>query len=101
MQIFGSIFGVLWLALPVGAIVSIVRRRRNRPGASCWFAYAVLFGWIALEAMLAVIFVTGGWYSESGPPLQVMAGLVLVLLVPVSVMHWALFSFGSRSQAQN
>jgi len=47
-QVIGMVCSILWLAFPVTAVMSILRRRRYRPGSGNLLWYIVLGGWILL-----------------------------------------------------
>jgi hypothetical protein len=86
---------VLWLVLPIGAVVSIRRRRSNRPGASCWFAYVTIIAWGLSLIGFVVLFASGRWYGENGPSPQQAAIQAAVLLVIFAGTHLLLITMGS------
>jgi hypothetical protein len=86
---------LLWLVLPIGALVSIRRRRSNRPGASCWFAYVTIIAWGLSLIGFVVLFVSGRWYGENGPSPQQAAIQAAVLLVIIAGIHPLLITMGS------
>jgi hypothetical protein len=93
-ETLGTLVSVFWLALPVGAVVSIRRRRRNRPGASCWFGYVTIAAWVLSLIGFVVVFASGRWYGESGPPPQQAALQAAALLVILAGIHLLLITMG-------
>ena len=89
-EIFGLISVLLWLVLPVSAVVCIYRRRRNRPGSSNAFAYIVLAGWVLTIVWWVRSFLAGGWYGENGPPPQITAILAAIMLLGFVAIHLTL-----------
>src|ERR1700730_393527 len=88
--VLGGLCTMLWLAVPVTAVASILRRRRYRPGSSIWFAYTMLGGWIFTVALCVTALLSGAWYGENGPRPQIAAiGATVLLLVLISI-HLAL-----------
>jgi hypothetical protein len=79
-EVFGLISMLLWLVLPVTAVVCIFRRRRDRPGSNNAFAYIVLAGWVLTIVWWVRSFLAGGWYGENGPPPQITALLAAIML---------------------
>jgi hypothetical protein len=94
-QMLGMLVSVLWLVLPIGAVVSMRRRRSNRPGASCWFAYLTIVAWGLSLVGFVVLFASGRWYGESGPSPQQAAMQAAVLLVILAGIHLLLMTMGS------
>jgi hypothetical protein len=98
-QVLGALVGPLWLLLPVNAAVSIWRRRRNRPGSSCWFAYVVILGWVSTLVAWPALVLRGGRYGENGPsPQRVVVGALLVITA-LAAVHLALVVAGSCPRA--
>lgn len=85
---------LLFLSVPLGAGLAILRGKRNRPGGRLLFPWLVLWGWGVLVIAAVAYFLTGNWYGENGPAPQVVAvqatmSLMLVVAV-VSAIHLAL-----------
>ena len=94
-QLLGTLVTLLWLLLPITGLVSIRRRRRNRPGSSCWFAYLTLVVWgMSLIACVA-LFASGRWYGENGPPPQQVVIPTVVLLAIIVGIYLLLMALGS------
>jgi hypothetical protein len=97
-QITGVVGSILWLSVPVTVVISIVRRRRYRPGSSNWLAYSVLGVWILTVVLCVMTFVSGGWYGENGPPpLTAAIEATTVLLVLVAV-HFAILRTSANAE---
>jgi hypothetical protein len=62
----GIWINLLILALPVAAVISIRRRKRNRPGTTGIFQYLVLAGWVVFILLVIKWFLSGSWYGENG-----------------------------------
>jgi hypothetical protein len=93
-ETLGTLVSVFWLALPIGAVVSIRRRRRNRPGANCWFGYVTIGAWVLSLIGFVVVFASGRWYGENGPPPQQVALKAGALLVILAGIHLLLITVG-------
>lgn len=89
-QVIGMVCSILWLALPVTAVMSILRRRRYRPGSGNLLAYIVLGGWIFTVAVAVVSFLTGAWYGENGPSPQIAVIEGTMILLVMLAIHVAL-----------
>jgi len=91
VQSIGVVINLLVLSLPVGAIVTIMRGKRTRPGETMVFAHIVLWTWVALLVAFIAYFFTGRWYSEHGGPepqvvaFRVTIQLLVVLLVVIAI----------------
>ena len=82
MQFIGALISILIFLLPVSAIISIVIRRKRNPESSILLAIIVLVGWCIFIGWVVMSFVTGSWYSESGPtPQQAAFEITLVFLL--------------------
>lgn len=89
-----------WLLLPVNAVVSIWRRRLNRPDSSCWFAYAVLTLWVASVIGLIKLVLMGPLEGIGGPS-EAAGDLYSLEIAGVTVpLHWALIAFGKEPPAE-
>lgn len=97
-QLLGTLVTLLWLLLPINAVISVRRRRRNRPNASCWFAYLTLGVWGLSLIACVVLFASGRWYGENGPPPQQAATQTAVLLVVIVGIHLLLMTMGSSAR---
>jgi membrane protease YdiL (CAAX protease family) len=91
-QVLGVLLMLLWLLLPIDAALSIRRRRRNRPGSSCWFAYLAILGWAATLVAFLVLFVSGRWYGENGLAPQQADIEAMALLIVLIVIHLLLIA---------
>jgi hypothetical protein len=89
-QLIGVLCTLLWLALPVTAVASILRRRRYRPGSSTWFAYTMLGAWIFTVVLCVVTLFSGEWYGENGPRPQTVAIEAIIMLLVLLSIHFAL-----------
>jgi len=99
-QLLGALIPLLWLLLPVAAVVSVRRRWRNRPGASCWFAYLTIVVWGVSLIACIVLFTSGRWYGENGPPPQQVVIQAGVLLVIIAGIHLLLIALGRPEREQ-
>lgn len=81
VQTVGVIMNLMWLSIPIAAVVAIRRGKRNRPGARLFFPRSVLWGWVLLLISAIAYFFTGAWYGENGPPPQTAAAQVTVTFV--------------------
>lgn len=92
--LLGLVIGLPWVLLPVNAVVSIRRRRRNRPGSSCWFAYTVIVGWVL--GQIGLIALQGLFYGEDGSSLSLLELLeALLILGALMLLHTALLNAGA------
>jgi len=91
----GAIAWLLWLSIPIAAVVAIKRGKRNRPGTKLVFPRCVLWGWVFLLCLAIAYFFTGAWYGENGPPPQVVAAQatvsLLVVLAGVTAIYVGLY----------
>jgi hypothetical protein len=100
-EVIGVLCTMLWLAMPVTAVASIVRRRRHRPRSSNWVAYSALGGWVFTIFLCVMSFRSGAWYGENGPRPQIAAiGATLVLLVLVGI-HFVLIRTSAIPKEDN
>jgi len=90
VQFVSACTTLLWLLLPVAAIISIKRRRRNRPGETLLFPGLVLAAWVVMLCWVVWYFFTGAWYGENGPPPQAVALKATFPLLVVIALHVAL-----------
>lgn len=81
VQTVGVVMNLMWLSIPIAAVVAIHRGKRNRPGARLLFPRLVLWGWVLLLICAIAYFFTGAWYGENGPPPQTAAAQATVTLV--------------------
>ena len=99
--IFAGIWiNLLALGLPIAAIVSLRRRRRNRPGANVIFQYLVLLGWMIFIFLAIKWFMTGNWYGENGDNFQTLL-LATGLLAALVTLYVALFASSSAEKEAN
>jgi hypothetical protein len=89
-QVIGFLCSILWLALPITAVVSIVRCRRYGLNSKVWFPYLVLVGWILTVVLCVVSLLNGAWYGENGPSPQMADIVGLGLLLALIAIHFAL-----------
>ena len=87
----GGIMNLMWLSIPVAALLAIRRGKRNRPGAPLLFPRCVLWGWLLLLLFAIAYFFTGAWYGENGPPPQTVAAQVTVALILSAALSTAIF----------
>jgi hypothetical protein len=100
-QVLGVIGVLLWLVLPVTAVVCIFMRRRNRPGSSNAFAYIVLAGWVVTIVWCVRSFLAGGWYGEDGPPPWITAILATIMLLGLVAIHFSLIRISALPKEDN
>jgi hypothetical protein len=93
-------FFVIWLLLPVNALISIYRRRRNRPGASRKFAYTVMVLWVASPIIPLLLLFLGFGRLEGNSPEAGLLQVTLMLLVMTAV-HIALVITGNAPKRSN
>lgn len=89
----------LWLLLPVNAVVSIWRRRRNRPDSSCWFAYTVLVVWVLSVIGLIKLFLMGPLEGIGGPSEAASTLYGLEIVAVTAPLHCALIAVGRAAPA--
>lgn len=86
---------ILFVALPIAAVVSIRRRRRNRPGANVIFQYLVLAGWVGAIVISIKLLAKGYWYGGYGDQSPIALQVTVFLAVLVG-LHWSLFATSSE-----
>ncbi len=94
VEVIGLFILPLWILLPLNAMNSIRQRRQNRPGSSCWFAYTVIGGWVAVAIAYVFMFITSAWYSENGSESQAAIGEMALFLLALVVLHVILVAIG-------
>jgi hypothetical protein len=93
-------FLVVWLLLPANALISIYRRRRNRPGASRKFAYAVMVLWVA-SPMIPVLLLFLGFGRIEGNSSEAELVQVTLMLLVMTAVHIALVIAGNAPKRSN
>ncbi|HEV2269066.1 MAG TPA: hypothetical protein VGR92_06385, partial [Steroidobacteraceae bacterium] len=74
--------------------VSIWRRRRNRPGLSCWFAYAVILAWVLSLIAIIMAFLAGPIEGNGANSEALGALYSLLIVLAAAPLHLALIAFG-------
>jgi hypothetical protein len=87
----GVLMNLLFLSIPIAAWFAIRRGRRNRPDARLLFPRVVFWGWFVLLAASVVYFISGAWYSESGPPPQTAAAQSALALACYTLVTVAIY----------
>jgi hypothetical protein len=88
-------FLVLWLLLPINALISIYRRRRHRSG----FAYAVMVLWVASPILPVLrLFLGFGRLEGNSPEAGLVQVTLVLLLVVMTALHIALVITGNDAE---
>jgi hypothetical protein len=98
-DLLGFLASGLWLLLPVNAALSVWRRRRNRPGSSCWFAHAVIVAWLLSVIGLVELFLAGPLEGIGGPSEAQGELYSLEITAVLAPLNWALIALGGALPA--
>ena|SRR5215813_4803837 len=86
----GPWVGVLFLAIPIVAIGVLLFLRSAAPTASRFFPKLVAWSWLAPFGYWVLFVLSGGIFSESGPPPATVAQQTAIDLWGVIAVHGAL-----------
>lgn len=86
---------ILWATVPVVATLSIVWRRRLRPGVGSPFAVTVLLIWLAITGLWLLIVFSRAFYSEGGSE-QGEAVFLGAMTLSLVILHLVFLVIGIR-----